>query len=399
MTQPVSPAPWASLASQALTVYRKELRDAGRDHRTLWVVLASSVLLAPALLWALSFWMADLQARNEQRVVWVEGIEQAPSLQNFLARQTYRVQAPPPDAQARLQGGQFHDPVLRIPADFEAVLARGDAPTLTLVTDSSNPRAQAGAQRWDRLLSAFRQERATLALALRGVSPELLEPVRWEEHDLASALSRAASISTVLPFVFIMAVLSGALNAALDTTAGERERGSLEPLLMNPVSGVALALGKWAAVVTVSGGVAVLSCASFLPAQAVFQGEVLRSLVQFGPMQALAFVALLLPLAACVSALLMWVAIHSRSVKEAQASATVLVMLFTALPMLSSLKIIDSQRWAVLVPGLGQQALMGRVLKGEALSAWQWAAPWGVSALVVGLCLWGLSRRWPRTVG
>ena len=108
---------------------------------------------------------------------------------------------------------------------------------------------------------------------------------------------------------------------------------------------------------------------------------------------------LLLPLGGRVSAVLMCVAIRSRSFKEAQASATVLVMLFTALPTLSSLNVIDSQRWAVLVPGLGQQALMARVLKGEALSAWQWAAPWGVALVVVGLCLWGLSRRWPRTVG
>jgi sodium transport system permease protein len=388
-----------SLGSQAGTVYRKELRDAWRDHRTLWVVLASSVLLAPLMLWALSFWMADLQARADQRVLWVEGIERAPTLHNFLARQTYRVQAPPADVAERLRRGQFADPVLRVPPEFEAALARGEAPVLTLLTDSGNQRAQVGMPRLERLLAAFNQERATLGLALRGVSPELLQSVRVQEHDLASALSRGASIGAVLPWVFIMAVLSGALNAALDTTAGERERGSLEPLLMNPLSALALALGKWGAVLTVSSGVAVLSCLSFLPAQTLFRGDALRSLVQFGPWQALSFVVLLLPLAACVSALLMWVAIRCRSVKEAQASATIVVMLFTALPMLSSLNIIDAQRWGLLVPGLSQHALMGRVLKGEDLSLWQWLSPWGVAALVSGVCLVALARRWPRSVG
>ncbi len=388
-----------SMVAQARTVYLKELRDAVRDHRTLWVVLASSVLLAPLMLWALSFWMADQQAHADERVVWVQGMEHAPTLRNFLARQTFRVQTPPADVLAQLQRGQFRDPVLRVPEGFEADLAQGRLPTLTLVTDSSNARAQSGLARWERLLTAFSQERATLALALRGVSPALMSSVRIQEHDLASALSRAASISTVLPWVFIMAVLSGALNAALDTTAGERERGSLEPLLMNPISPFALAWGKWAAVFTLSSTVAMLSCMSFLPAQALFQSEALRSMIQFGPQQAAMFVAVLLPLAASVSALLMWVAIRSRSVKEAQASSTIVVMLFTSLPMLSALNIIDSQRWAAVVPGLGQHALMGRLLKGDTLSAWQWLGPWAVACIIVLLCVWGLARRWRLAVG
>ena len=386
-------------SAQALTVYRKELRDACRDHRTLWVVLASSVLLAPLMLWALSFWMADMQARAEQRQVWAIGMEHAPSLENFLARQTYEIKVPPSDFEAGLRQGQFHEPVLRVPENFESELVKGRNPSLTLITVSGNQRVQAAMGRWGQLLAAFKQERASLAMAMRGVSPELLEPLHWQEYDLASAFSRAASISAILPWVFIMAVLSGAMNAALDTTAGERERGSLEPLLMNPVSGLALAIGKWGAVWSISSAVALLSCASFIPAQALFKGEVLRSLIQFGPTQVAQSVALLLPLAACVSAVLMAVAIRSRSVKEAQASTAIVVMLFTTLPLLSSLNIIDAQGWAALVPGLGQHSLMGRVLKGEALSTWQWMGPWGVSALVVCACLLWVARRWKKSVG
>ncbi len=388
-----------SVLSQACTVYLKELRDAIRDHRTLWVVIGSSVLLAPVMLWALSFWMADQQMHADERVVWVEGIGHAPTLSNFLARQTFRIQVPPTDVESQLQRSQFRDPVLRVPQGFEADLAQGRQPTLIVLTDSSNARAQAGLARWDRILSAFSQERVTLALALRGVSPQALSVVRVQEHDLASALSRAASVSSVLPWIFIMAVLSGAMNAALDTTAGERERGSLEPLLMNPISPFALAWGKWACVFTLSSAVALLSCLSFLPAQAVFQSEALRSLIQFGPKQAMMFVLVLLPLAACVSALLMWVAIRSRSVKEAQASASIVVMLFTTLPMLSALNIVQAQRWVAVVPGLSQYALMGRVLRGDALSAWQWLGSWSVACALVLLCIWGLARRWRLALG
>jgi sodium transport system permease protein len=391
--------PSTALFSQALTIYRKELQDALRDHRTLWVVLASSVLLAPLMLWALSFWMSGLQDRAEQREVWVRGIEYAPTLQNFLARQTYRIKKPPNDVEVLLRSGRFHDPVLQIPPDFEANLTAGKAPLLTLMTDSGNQQAQAGVWRWGQLLAAFKSERATLALALRGISPGILEPVRWQEHDLASAFSRAAAISAVLPWVFIMAVLSGAMNAALDTTAGERERGSLEPLLMNPVSGMALAWGKWAAVSTISGAVALLSCASFIPAQWVFKGDVLRSLIQFGPTQVALSMAILLPFAGCVSALLMAVAIRCRSVKEAQASATIVMMIFTTLPLLSSLNIINPQGWASLVPGLGLHAMMERVFKGEALSFWQWIAPWATAILWVSASLLLIARQWKKKVG
>ena len=127
-------------------------------------------------------------------------------------------------------------------------MLRGDAPVVEIVSDSANRQAESGSARIQRLLHGFSRERAMLGLALRGVSPELLEPMQVEERDLASAQTRATQITGMLPFFVLMAVLYGALNAALDTTAGERERGSLEPLLMNPAERVALVLGKWGAV-------------------------------------------------------------------------------------------------------------------------------------------------------
>ena len=109
--------------------------------------------------------------------------------------------------------------------------------------------------------------------------------------------ARAASLTGMLPFVILMAVVSGALAAALDTTAGERERGSLEPLLMNPVSYPALVAGKWAAVALLGMAIAVLCCGSFLPGQWLLRSDQLAALFRFGPVEALAFLGLLLPLA------------------------------------------------------------------------------------------------------
>ncbi len=161
-----------------------------------------------------------------------------------------------------------------------------------------------------------------LRLAWRGVSPAALQAIEVDERDLASPAARAAQWATLVPFFVLMAVLYGALHAALDTTAGERERGSLEPLLMNPVPPLALVLGKWGAVAAVAMLIALLSCVSFLPGQWLLRSETLAAMFRFGWREGALFLALLLPLAGALSALLMAIAIRCRSVKEAQANAT-----------------------------------------------------------------------------
>ncbi|MES2991441.1 MAG: ABC transporter permease subunit, partial [Pseudomonadota bacterium] len=241
-----------------LTIYRKEIVDALRDRRTLLTVLASSVLMGPLVLLAISALVASLEANAEQREVAIAGIERAPTLVNFIARQTYTVKPAPADYEQKLRKATLADAVVVVPADFEGALVRGEAPIVEIVADSANQRSQASAARAARLVEGFSRERALLTLALRGVSPDALEPVRVADRDLASTQTRATQITGMLPFFVLMAVLTGALNAALDTTAGERERGSLEPLLMNPAERWVLVLGKWGAVASVGMLIAVL---------------------------------------------------------------------------------------------------------------------------------------------
>ena len=315
-------------SSQAVfTILRKELIDALRDRRTLLTVLISSVLMGPLVLMAISGLVASLESSAEQREVVVAGLSDAPTLKNYLERQTFTVRAAPADFEAQLRSAKLTDAVVVVPKDFEAALQRGDAPIVEIVADSANQRSQASSNRTARLLGGFSRERATLNLAMRGVSPDVLEPVQVEERDLASTQTRATQITGMLPFFVLMAVLTGALNAALDTTAGERERGSLEPLLMNPAERWALVLGKWGAVASVGMLIAVLSCFSFLPGQWLLRSDTLAAMFQYGPREALLFLVVLLPFAAAASALLMAVAIRCKTFKEAQASATVVMLL------------------------------------------------------------------------
>jgi sodium transport system permease protein len=233
---------------------------------------------------------------------------------------------------------------------------------------------------------------ATLRLAVRGVSVSTLEAVQLEERDLANPAARAAQLAIMLPFFVLMAVLYGALNAAVDTTAGERERGSLEPLLMNPATPMALTLGKWGAVATVALLIAVLSCFSFLPGQWLLRSETLSAMFQFGPREAVAFVLLLAPLAGALAALLMAIAIRCKTFKEAQANATVLLLVVSLLPMIGIFNQGGEMPWHLWVPGLAQTALMGRVLKGDPLGMADMVLPVIVGAAVTVLCLAYVAR-------
>ena len=373
-------------------VLRKELTDALRDRRTLLAVLVSSVLMGPLVLLAISGLVASLEARAEQREVYVDGLARAPTLRNFLERQTYTVKEAPADYEAQLRKSKFSDPVVVVPADFEATLLRGDVPVIEVVSDSANQRSEVGAGRIERLLGGFARERAVLSLALRGVSLQLIEPVQVEERDLASTQTRATRLTGMLPFFVLMAVLYGALNAALDTTAGERERGSLEPLLMNPAERWAIVAGKWGAVACVSMLIAVLSCFSFLPGQWVLRSDTLAAMFQYGPREALLFLVVLLPLAAALSAVLMAVAIRSKTFKEAQASSTVVVLAVSLLPLVNVFNLGGEAPWHLWVPALAQNTLMTRVLKGEALDPAQIAIPIFVCAVLAAAGVWYVAR-------
>ena len=373
-------------------VFCKELRDALRDRRTLAVVLLSSVAVGPLLLVALSALVSELESRAEGRTLYAVGLAQAPTLRNYIERQAWTVQAAPPDYEAVLLKRSFGHAVLVVPPTFEADLAEGTVPTLALVSASANLPSQTEAGSVARLLHGFNQEQASLRLVMHGVSPGVLQVVDLDEHDLAGAQVRAAQFTRMLPFFVLMAVLYGALHAALDTTAGERERGSLEPLLMTPAPRWALVLGKWGAVAGLGMGVAMLSGLSFLPGQWLLRSDTLSAMFQFGWREAALFTALLLPLAALLAALMMAVAIRCRSFKAAQANNTVVVLLVSMLPLVTLFNPGGEQPWHLWLPGLAQITLMQRVLEGEALGAADLLLPLAVAAGLTALCLAGVSR-------
>lgn len=382
----------AHLMRSIRVVVVKEVVDALRDRRTLLRLLVPAVLMGPLLLMALSGFIASLEERAERREIMVSGIEHARTLRNYLERQTYTIKTAPADYEAMLSAATLLEPVLVVSDQFEVELLEGEHPRVELVSDSTNQRAAAGLRGLQRLLTGFNQERVGLTLALRGISSGLLQPVAVEERDLASLQARATRITTIIPMFIIMAVLYGALTAALDSTAGERERGSLEPLLMNPVQPMALVVGKWCAVAILGMAVAFIASMSFIPAQWLIKSDSMQAMFQFGMPEVIAFCLLQLPLAAGLGAVLMAVAIRSKTFKEAQASSGLVIMLVSLAPMVTMLNPGGDAPWYLWVPGLAQNTLMMLVLKGESLSVSQVLPGIVVGAALLVACLIYVAR-------
>ena len=351
------------LLRSAAIVFAKELKDALRDRRTLMAVFVSSVLMGPLMLVMLSTLVGKYEKRAEAREIMVIGLENAPALRNYIERQTFVVKKAPADWETQLKQSKLGDPVVIVPAGFSDDLAHGRSPRIELVYSSANTRAQGGVGPVAQLLQGFGQEQASLRLIARGVAPSALDVTHIDEHDIADNAARAAQLTNIVPIFVLMSVLYGALHAALDTTAGERERGSLEPLLATPAARAALVIGKWGAVFALGLLIAVLSCFSFLPAQSLLRSESLAALFRFGWGEAAWFIALLAPLAALIAALMMAVAIRCKTVKEAQANMVILTMVFTLSPMVGIFTQEGEAPWNLWVPSVAQTTLMNRVLK------------------------------------
>lgn len=377
----------------SLVVFRKEMLDAVRDRKTLMMILLTAVLIGPLMLVALSFIVSDQEQKSERREVWVSGLERAPELHNYLLRQGMKVNPAPADYEAQLRDFRLGESVILIPDDYRETQSRGESPEIQVVFDSANRQSSVLVGRNVSLLTGFTREQGVLEMALRGVAPAVLEPFRIQERNLASAQSRSSQLTAMVPWMVMMAVLFGGLTVALDTTAGERERSSLEPLLTNPISPLSLILGKWMAVAAVAMVIATLSVSGFFPAKLLIRSEALQAMFRFDVFEAGLFLLMLLPLAAAISAVLMLAAIYGRTFKEAQSRATIALFGFQMAPIIAIMDFSGEKPWHLWIPSLAQQSVMLRVLRGDALHAQHLLIPTGVSIVLTVVCLAVLAKR------
>jgi sodium transport system permease protein len=359
---------------QVRVVLAKELLDSFRDKRALSSILLS-ILVGPLITAFMMNRIADRQKEADDVRIPIVGARYAPALVQWLSQQSGVTVVPPPVEPEQAVREQSEYVVLVVPSDYADDFRASRPASIKVIADSARSDTRAQVERVQRLLQQYNGEIGALRLIGRGVSPAAATPLKIQGVEVSTTQQRAAKLLSVIPLMVLLAAFTGAMQLATDATAGERERGSLEPLLMNPTARSALVAGKWAAVASIAMLIAVLSSLSFLPAQWLLRSETLAALFQYGPREALLFLALLLPFAAALSAVLMAVAIRCRTFKEAQASSTIVVLSVSLLPLVTVFDPGAESPWQLWVPALAQNMLMTRVLKGEALEAWPVLVP------------------------
>jgi sodium transport system permease protein len=376
----------------AWTVFVKELRDAVRDRRSWIIALTLSMLAGPVVFVVMSNFISGLEERVAEREVLLAAPERAPTLVGYLQRAGARVTPAPPDYLERLRSGSLQNAVVRPPEDFEQRLARGETVEVDVVYDDSHDKAQPVVRTAMRLVEGFNRELGTQRLLARGVSPQLLAPLRLEEVNLASTQARGAQLLFIVPWAALIVAVFGALSVAIDVTAGERERGSLEPLLANPVDAGALVAGKWAVVMVYSTAIVVLTMLGFMVSMRFIDNETLSALMQLQWREVALFAALLLPFAALMAALNMLAATFGRSFKEAQTYVSYIAMAAQFSALVPVFLTVRDAAWQLWVPSVAQLTVLMKVLRGEPIGAAHVLVPAAVCVAVTLACLWLQAR-------
>ncbi len=354
---------------QIVVVLRKELKDSLRDSRALFSI-GFTVVIGPLLIGFMMNRVADRQREAEEVEIPVVGEEHAPALVNWLRQQGgVQVVGGPADAEAAVRE-QAQDVVLVITPEFAERFRESRPAIVKLVTDSSRTAARARVERIRALLQQYNAEIGSLRLIARGVSPAATLPLQLEEVEVSTAQQRAGQILAFIPMFIILAAFVGGMQIATDSTAGERERGSLEPLLVNPAPRAAIVAGKCLAaalMAMVTAALSTLLCANiprFLPLEDM--GIRFRiDAAHFG-----GIMAAVLPLCLFSTALQAYVATMARSFKEAQSYMGVLILLPMLPGMLSTVYSLGDAPWMYVVPVLAQHVLLTGVMGGRWPETW-----------------------------
>lgn len=390
-------------------VYRKELRDTLRDRRTLISMVVVPILLMPILIFGMVTITIRLveKARSEGSSVMLLGSEHAPELAVEIENHEGITVIPPAEDFVR----RIEDKDLRVavefPPGFESRLETG--------TDSSGLevkiyhyegelRSTFALRTMKSILRNYRDRVVEKRLKDRHLSTEILQPFQTVASNVASPEKVGGQLTGgLIPYLIIMLCLTGAMYPAIDLTAGEKERGTIETILASPVSRGALATGKFLTVLTASVSTAVLSLLSLgvtlrlAPSFVEIGSQKGKQLFQFAMSFSgvVAVFAMIIPLAVMFSAALLAIALLAKSYKEAQSYISPLMILVMLPSLVSILPGIELSRLLVWIPVLNVSLVSKDILSGT----FQWdriALIFLSSSVYAAVALWVAARAFQR---
>ncbi|WP_435019628.1 ABC transporter permease subunit/CPBP intramembrane protease [Tundrisphaera sp. TA3] len=402
-------------------IFRREVRDQFRDRRTLFMVFALPILLYPIL----GIGMAQLAATFEQkpRTVVLVGSEHLPPappllnptrdrfLESFFDRPSdagrLRVELGiegvkdldrPGTAREAIRGG-LADAVVIIPADVVTQLAESGTADIPVLFDSTDEPSEITGRRVRDVLERWRDLIVKGRLERDQKPPGYTEPVRVATEDVAPANEAGGSLwGRMFPFLLVLMALTGAFYPAVDLCAGEKERGTMETLLISPASRGEIVLGKFFTVMLASVTTAVLNLASMgltgiqLAASVGGMGNA-RLVTAITPPASSAYLwmlLLLIPLSGFFSAICVALAVLARSMKEGQYYMTPLYLVTFPLTLITLAPEISLDLFYSVVPITGVALLLKALIVGDYGVARQFFVPVLVPTIIYAL----LALRW-----
>jgi sodium transport system permease protein len=368
-----------------LTVWMKELRELVRDRRTLLLALVLSPLLTPVLVIGLGT-LAESRAKSQIEkplAIAIVGAERAPNLVAWLGGQgiTRKTLDEDPDTAIR---NQDEDVYLRIEPEFATHWRDGTPALVEIVHDSTREDSRIPVKRVEAAIDLYRQEMGALRLLARGVSPAVASPVVASHKDLSTPEARKGLALAFLPYLLILSAFLGTVQLVVDTTAGERERQSLEPLLATPAKRGAIVSGKIAAACAVGVTALLLTMISLKVGAQLSPGIGRQMDVGTAAIGKMLFI--LLPMVFIGGSLLTFIAAGAKSVKEAQSYMGVLILLPMIPTLILMVSPVKNQLWMFAVPFLAQNQMLLKVIRSETIEPMTWmvylAAGFGLAAVL-----------------
>ncbi|MBT8070983.1 MAG: ABC transporter permease [Gammaproteobacteria bacterium] len=367
------------------TVYKKEVRENLRDRRSLFNSVLLGPILFPILFIGLAYFAGSKQQESAEKVleVPVVGAEHAPNLVMFLEQQGMVVQSAPEDPEAAVKTQQVQV-IIRIPEQFGEQWRNGEPAVVEVIADPSRRESNIPMQRVKGLLHAYGAQIGQLRLQLRGVSPTIRSAVMIKDVDLSTPQSRGMLVMIMLPYVLMITAFTGGMHLAIDTTAGEKERKSLEPLLINPVPRWQIMLGKMLATATYAFTSLFLTLLAFRFAFPLLPTGAIGVDLELGAEAIGGILLAVAPVVILAAAMLTTLAALAKSLREAQSYMGLVFMI----PMIPSLIFMVNpmkpETWMMAIPMFSQNLLIGEFVRGESVST-LWLVMSIGSTLLIGL--------------
>jgi sodium transport system permease protein len=355
-----------------LVVLKKEIRENLRDRKAVFNSLLLAPILFPVLLIGMTWLGTSAQTERAERVleVPVVGAEQAPNLIRYLEQQGMIIKPAPEDPEALVRS-QKEPVIIRIPETFGEQWQAGRPAEIEVIIDPSRPESDIPTSRVKGLLRGYSREIGMLRLQMRGVSPSVMSPLLIRDVDLSTPQSRGMLIMLFLPYILMITAFMGGMHLAIDTTAGEKERRSLEPLLINPVPRWQIMMGKLLATGIFGMASLVLTLLAFRITLPYLPLAALGVDLGLGVTAMAGILLVVAPVALMAAALLTVMATYAKSFREAQSYMGLVVLI----PMIPTLMFMSNpvkpEASMMPIPLFSQNLLIGELVRGEAVPM-QW---------------------------